>query len=726
MLRLPGPVEPCQRLRHKDAVNCIYTSRHYCVTGSKDGSISLWDLRCRNEGSNIEGDEEKKDGIEGSAMVGKVCQLDVPLHICSINAVVISNNEKIIVASCAEYISIWKLNDSSSEGNIKYDYCTLLSAHIGFVTALAISPDSLELYSTGKDNVVRLWDLDSYACTQELKGHSHYIYCMCLSPDGTTLYTGGHDRTIIVWSLLTFQKVIALASGYGSDEGSVLAISISPDGQTLFTSSKNIIKIWNLATNRIIGLFDGHTGTVKSLNCSPLNTPGRLYSTSTDRSVKIWDISNISNITTGDNSKLCLHTLTKHIMPVTASQVTLDHRFLITGSIDKNVFIYSIAELKKIEFHLSDRSRVAKINAKLKEKLRREREERFKNIHREKLDVQEEYHARLRSIVESDKNTMEQYKLLKQFTTEFPDYNYTLPLYPDNSTALMHCSKNGLTVLMKELLTFADVRKNINQCDAQGDTAAHYACRGNQFDSLVFLVDNGAKYHVLNSEGLLPDLVTTNETIRKQIFEYLDEKYVPYQEALDALRTAQASKRRSKVTSPGLNASLHLYASSPAPVVVTTSTPHKTHDKVDHLSDSMSSLMTPLAMSASPEVKLPPSPPPRPPSTDKKSIKIVVPPSPSRHTEAVKETIDPLVNEVSLWLTDLHLREYISYIIHDLNIKKLKDIKKNTTTLEATTTVFPKLTEKHLNHLFTQGKFLSDRKIAIYKDKYTKYIKNIS
>ena len=198
-------------------------------------------------------------------MTGKVCELVVPLHICSISAVVISNDEKIIVASCAEYISIWKSDDSTSSNDriANFKHCSLISAHIGFVTDLSISTDSLELYSTGKDNIVRLWDLDSYKCTTELKGHSHYIYCMCLSPDGTLLYTGGHDRTIIVWSLLTFQKVIALRSGYGSDEGSVLAVAISPDGQTLFSSSKNVIKVWNLATNRIIGLLDGHTDTVK-------------------------------------------------------------------------------------------------------------------------------------------------------------------------------------------------------------------------------------------------------------------------------------------------------------------------------------------------------------------------------------------------------------------------------------------------------------------------------
>ena len=659
-------------------------------------------------------------------MTGKVCELVVPLHICSISAVVISNDEKIIVASCAEYISIWKSDDSTSSNDriANFKHCSLISAHIGFVTDLSISTDSLELYSTGKDNIVRLWDLDSYKCTTELKGHSHYIYCMCLSPDGTLLYTGGHDRNIIVWSLLTFQKVIALRSGYGSDEGSVLAVAISPDGQTLFSSSKNVIKVWNLATNRIIGLFDGHTDTVKSLNCSPLNTPGRLYSTSADRSVKIWDISNVNNITTGDNNKLCLHTLTKHIMPVTATQVSPDHRFLITGSLDKNVFIYSIAELKKLEFQISDKPRVAKENAKLKEKLRREREERFKTIHLEKLHLHEEYHSRLRSIVESEQNTTEQYKLLKQFTTEFPDYDYTLPLYPDNSTALMHCSKNGLTVLMKELLTFADVRKNINQCNLQGDTAVHYACHGNQINSLIFLVDNGAKYHALNNEGLPPDLVTKNEEMRQRIFEYLDEKYTPYQEAVDALRAMQASKNRQKIVSPVANESMR--ASSPSPAA-SSETPEKIHNGVDLINKGMQSLMIPPAKSVSSGLHLPSSLP-SPPTSSKKlrqSITVLKPGS-SIDVEPAEGVADPLVSEVSLWLKDMHLTEYVPYITRDLNIKKLKDIKKNTTAIEMTKTMFPKLTEKELNHLFTQGKYLSDRKIAIYKEKFKQYIKNTS
>ena len=54
-----------------------------------------------------------------------------------------------------------------------------------------------EMVSASWDNSVRIWELETGRCTQELLGHTDGVRCLCL--EGDRIISGGMDRAVRVW-----------------------------------------------------------------------------------------------------------------------------------------------------------------------------------------------------------------------------------------------------------------------------------------------------------------------------------------------------------------------------------------------------------------------------------------------------------------------------------------------------------------------------------------------
>lgn len=58
------------------------------------------------------------------------------------------------------------------------------------------------LVATGcVDGVVRLWDLRTAQCVQQLRGHSDAVQAVAFSADGSLLLSGADDGTARVYAL---------------------------------------------------------------------------------------------------------------------------------------------------------------------------------------------------------------------------------------------------------------------------------------------------------------------------------------------------------------------------------------------------------------------------------------------------------------------------------------------------------------------------------------------
>jgi WD40 repeat protein len=99
------------------------------------------------------------------------------------------------------------------------------------------------------------------------------------------LASGSVDRSIKLWDVAT-GKVINTLNGHSNW---VYSVVFSPDGKTLASGSQdNSIKLWDVATGKVIHTLNGHSHWVYSVVFSPDGKT--LASGSQDNSIKLWKL----------------------------------------------------------------------------------------------------------------------------------------------------------------------------------------------------------------------------------------------------------------------------------------------------------------------------------------------------------------------------------------------------------------------------------------------------
>ncbi|SMC94737.1 FOG: WD40 repeat [Lentzea albidocapillata] len=119
------------------------------------------------------------------------------------------------------------------------------------------------------------------------------ILAVALSPDGQTMATGSDDSTARLWNVTDPRKPLEIATLSGHTEP-IYTVAFSPDGGTLATAGFDRgVQLWNITDLRNpvqIAVLTGHTENVHAVEFSP---DGRtLASAGWDRAVRLWDVTN--------------------------------------------------------------------------------------------------------------------------------------------------------------------------------------------------------------------------------------------------------------------------------------------------------------------------------------------------------------------------------------------------------------------------------------------------
>lgn len=202
-------IETGERIRrhtgHEEVINCLDVSKRgeeFLVSGSDDGSISVWDPR----------QKMALDYIQTDMPVTAVCLAEAGNELYSGGI----DNE----------IKVWDLRMK------KTTYT--LPGHTDTITSLAVSPDSQSLLSNSHDNTVRTWDIRPFAPTDRQirvfdgaqSGLEKNLIRACWDGDGKRIAAGGGDGTVTVWDTAS-GKMLHKLPGH---KGTVNDVRISPDG----------------------------------------------------------------------------------------------------------------------------------------------------------------------------------------------------------------------------------------------------------------------------------------------------------------------------------------------------------------------------------------------------------------------------------------------------------------------------------------------------------------
>eukprot|EP00755_Sulcionema_specki_P010903 Sspe_Gene.47686::Locus_24438_Transcript_2_3_Confidence_0.286_Length_3554::g.47686::m.47686 len=147
---------------------------------------------------------------------------------------------------------------------------------------LAITYNSLGVFSAGADLIICQWDHQTFECVRTFTGHKGLIAALCVIPSdyGTGLFSGSDDRTIKQWNTNTGKCVFT----YKGHKSAVNCLAASD--RWLFSGSKGVIKVWSISGRKCQKQIEAHTDAVWALKLMP---DGKLVSGSSDSTIKIWD-----------------------------------------------------------------------------------------------------------------------------------------------------------------------------------------------------------------------------------------------------------------------------------------------------------------------------------------------------------------------------------------------------------------------------------------------------
>jgi len=204
---------------------------------------------------------------------------------------------------------------------------SVFSKSFGSIVSVGFSPDGQFLSAVDTTGETHLWQVANVKQLLSCKGDSDWVRAVALSPDGQTLVSSSSHTVSL--SELTTGQCLKTFQGHTSR---VESVAFSWDSQTLASGSKDgALKLWSVSTGECLSTLQENLNWVTSLTFSPDN---QLLATGhNDGTLKLWSPS------TGK----CLKTLHGHTGAVQSVAFSPDGQTLASGSHDPCVKLWEVS-----------------------------------------------------------------------------------------------------------------------------------------------------------------------------------------------------------------------------------------------------------------------------------------------------------------------------------------------------------------------------------------------
>ena len=159
-------------------------------------------------------------------------------------------------------------------------------------------------------------------------GHGGGVNAVAISRDGCWLVSGSSDSTVKLWDLASGRLVKTLEG----HKDFVRSVAISLDNRWLVSGSEDsTVKLWDLASGRLVNTLEGHKDYVRSVAISADNR--WLVSGSDDHTLKLWDLVSGHLVNTLEGQKGWVKSVA----------ISPDNRWLVSGSYDHTLKVWDLA-----------------------------------------------------------------------------------------------------------------------------------------------------------------------------------------------------------------------------------------------------------------------------------------------------------------------------------------------------------------------------------------------
>ena len=161
------------------------------------------------------------------------------------------------------------------------------SSHLDAMTTLSYSPDSSRIITGSDDGRIKIWDVNSGFHIATFTEHASAITGSAYSKRGNILFTSSLDGSVRAWDMLRYRNFRTFTA---PTRLSFSCLAIDPSAEVVCAASHDSfdIHLWSVQTGALLDQLSGHEGPVSTLAFTP---DGRyLISGSWDRSIRIWSI----------------------------------------------------------------------------------------------------------------------------------------------------------------------------------------------------------------------------------------------------------------------------------------------------------------------------------------------------------------------------------------------------------------------------------------------------
>jgi WD40 repeat protein len=199
----------------------------------------------------------------------------------------------LVTGNGARLIQVWDANTGQPVHT--------LGAHEGVIRGVVFSPDPAHKYlaSMCSKGDVKLWDATRlgekdkpHQPLRTFTAHSPGVgLSMAFSPDGKRLVTGGKEYTVKIWDVETGEMLLPPLLGHTGD---VSTVAFSPDGRWVASGGEDsTVKVWDSRTGELVRSFRGHTGLVSTMAFLDSRT---LITGSRDRRIMFWNLAQLEEM----------------------------------------------------------------------------------------------------------------------------------------------------------------------------------------------------------------------------------------------------------------------------------------------------------------------------------------------------------------------------------------------------------------------------------------------